>query len=116
MPFNAFMFADDLILLSISVRDLQLMVNMICEELIDLDMTINIVKSCSVKIGQNYEVNPKEILIDTNYNVLQWRSSMKYLGLTFSSGKKLKCDFHMIKSRLFASINGILGKKIVILI
>ena len=39
------MYADDLLLLSASLCDLQSMINICCEELDKLDMTVNVKKS-----------------------------------------------------------------------
>ena len=50
---NSFMFADDLILLSITVIDLQKLVNSCNDVAVDLDLTINTAKSHCMKIGSS---------------------------------------------------------------
>jgi len=107
MPFNALMYADDLILCSISIRDLQSMINLVLHELKELDMTINVKKSCCMKVGPTYKKAAKDLIIGSD--LLGWSDSIKYLGLTFISSTKLKCDFHHAKSQFFSSINGILS-------
>ena len=55
MYFNSFMYADDLILLSISVCDLQNMVNLCKLEFDWLDMRINVKKSMCLGIGNRFK-------------------------------------------------------------
>ena len=49
---SAIMYADDLVLLSPSIYELQLMVNVCCNELNSLDLRINLDKSASLRIGK----------------------------------------------------------------
>ena len=51
---NAIMYADELLLMSISVNDLQLMVNLCIEEFENLDMLINVKKSVCMRIGHRH--------------------------------------------------------------
>ena len=48
------MYADDIILLSISISDLQLMFNMCSKVFNDLDLPINISKSHCLRIGPRH--------------------------------------------------------------
>ena len=48
------MYADDLLLLSASLCDLQLMINICCKELDKLDMKLNVKKSQLVRIGRSH--------------------------------------------------------------
>ena len=48
------MYADDLLLLSASLCDLQSMINICCEGLEKLDMTVNAKKSQLVRIGRSH--------------------------------------------------------------
>ena len=48
--YNSFMYADDLVLLSISVSDLQNLINVCADVLTDLDLTINFVKCQCIRI------------------------------------------------------------------
>ena len=55
MCLNSFMYADDLILLSISVRDMLNMLEVCKEELSWLDMRLNISKSSAIRIGERWD-------------------------------------------------------------
>ena len=49
---SAFMYADDLVLLSPSVYDLQTMIKVCCNELRDINLNLNIKKSSYLRIGK----------------------------------------------------------------
>ena len=49
---SAIMYADDLVLLSPSIYELQSMLNVCCNELNSLDLLINLDKSASLRIGK----------------------------------------------------------------
>ena len=51
ISFNAFMYADDLLLLALSIEDLQNMINICKSELDWLDLKINSNKSSCIRIG-----------------------------------------------------------------
>jgi len=92
---NSFLFADDLILLSISVSDLQLLVDKCFEILTQLDLVINVEKSSCMRFGYRYHFICKGIVI--NDIPLKWVSEAKYLGVTLKSGVKFICIWHEAK-------------------
>jgi len=102
------MFADDLLLASISVRDLQLMVNIVQTELDWLDMSLNVKKSVCMRIGKRFDVGTSDITLDNK--PLTWVKELRYLGLYFIAATTFKCNFHYAKMSFFRSLNGILGK------
>ena len=106
--FNAFMFADDLPLLSISVADMQNMVNIVKSELDWLDMEINVKKSMCMRIGKRYDVAVDNICLAGK--PIQWAREIKYLGLYLIAAASFKFDLHHAKVKFFRSLNGILGK------
>ena len=61
---NSFMYADYLLLLSISIFDLQCMIDICKKELDWLDMKINIKKSSCIRIGSRFKSNVKEVTLD----------------------------------------------------
>jgi len=72
--YNAFMYANDLILISSSMRDLQLLVNVCTDELSGLNMLVHTKKSKCLKIGVNCNLTPSEIVIDNT--ALPWSQSL----------------------------------------
>jgi len=104
----AIMYADDLVLLSTCLLDLQKMIELCLVQFDNLDMLINETKSCCIKIGDRFNITPAKL--NVNGCNLPWVNSLKFLGHNFISGKTLKCDFHLMKSKFFGSVNSILGK------
>ena len=106
--FSSFMYADDVILLSISLRHMQLMVNLCLKEFAAIGMNINVNKSGCMRIGERHNVETKPINIDSS--PLQWNEEIRYLGINFLSGKKFNFNLQIIKQKYFRALNGIFGK------
>jgi len=104
------MYADDLLLLSLSIVDLQYLVDICTKELKDLDMKINSTKSCCLRIGPRTSIPPVNIVVDVDSSIVSWNNELKYLGLTYVSGCKLRCNFHLKKVKYFGSVNNIFCK------
>jgi len=108
IAFNCFMYADDLLLLSISIHDMQRMVDICKSELDWLDMNINVTKTSCIRIGNRFDCNVADITID---NVsINWVNEIRYLGVYILCNKIFKCNTHNAKMKYFRSLNGVLGK------
>jgi len=102
------MYADDLLLLSISMSDLQKMLDICVEELDSLDMKIDVKKSNWLRIGGRHNSNIGKICV---YNIaLKNVEQVTYHGITILAGRAFRCDLHRAEVKLFKSLNGILGK------
>jgi hypothetical protein len=108
ISFNAFMYADDLLLLSISVGDLQGMINVCKSELEWLDMAINSKKSNCIRVGKRFDEVTAQLFFDRS--ALNWCTELPYLGVVIKSAKVFKCSLHVAKTKFYRSLNGILGK------
>jgi len=102
------MFADDLIMLAISVVDLQSMINICVDELTWLDMKLNVTKSACLRVGPRFQA--PAVPITVGGNALPWVTEIKYLGVTLVGARSFTCDFHPAKTKFFRSLNSILGK------
>jgi len=102
------MFADDLIMLSISVVQLQAMLNICVDELTWLDMKLNVMKSACLRVGPRFQVPATPLLVGGI--ALPWVTEIKYLGVTLVGARSFVCDFHPAKTKFFRSLNSILGK------
>jgi len=98
-------YADDIILISASVCDLQSMIDICFHEGNNLDILFNASKSCLFKIGKVY----KENLISLNLGTqsLQWAEKIKYLGLHFVSHKSFKVDFAIVIRKCYTAANNV---------
>jgi hypothetical protein len=108
MNLNSMMYADDLILLSVSLSDLQYMINVCAEEFVKLDLKTNAKKSGCLRIGRRFNSAVCDLRIE-NIDI-PWCKEMSYLGNVLLAGRKLKYDFHARKAKYFGAVNSILGK------
>jgi hypothetical protein len=106
--FNSIMYADDLILMSISLMHLQLLVNICKTEFDKIDMQINTAKTGCLRIGARHAVVCECITIDGA--PLKWLQEIKYLGIVLASANRLTINFQSMKQKFFRALNGIFGK------
>jgi len=105
---NAFMYADDLILLTASLSHLQQLI-IVCElELSDIGLTFNFSKCHIMRVGKKYKNTCTPICISNN--IIKFCDEMRYLGVYIKSGLILKFNFEHAKRKFYASVNGILSK------
>ena len=106
--FCAFMYADDIVLLTASVEHLQKLISLCYSEFDSIGLDINVAKSSATRVGPRY----KNICVDIAINdkVLPWVHEIKYLGLTFSDGLCLKVNVIPNKVAFFRNFNSIYAK------
>ena len=105
---NSFMYADDLILLSITVNDLQKLVK-ICEaEFNFVGLKINSNKTSCMRIGPRHSILPLNFKVDGV--VIRWTCEMSYLGLRIVSAKRFKVNLQSVRQKFFRSSNAIFSK------
>jgi hypothetical protein len=100
---GCFLYADDLILLSASIYDLQKMLNICGKTGIELGLNFNAMKSKCIVIGPTAIGSPATMII--NNLPLQWVDKVKYLGICICSGKSFCTDFAESRRKFFASVN-----------
>jgi exonuclease III len=101
------MYADDLLLLSASVLDLQSMLN-ICGNIgSNLGIKFNSNKSACMIIGPNKLTTPTPMLI--NGASIQWINSLNYLGVSIAAGQKFSIDLAATRRKFFTCVNSILS-------
>jgi len=49
-------YADDILTIAPTLQELQSVVNICEQELLSIDMAINVKKSCTMRIGQRYDI------------------------------------------------------------
>lgn len=105
---NAVMYADDILLMSISVCDMQKMVDLCIKEFNEVDMAINVKKSICMRIGPRHNVDVSKIAI--NAETLEWKNELKYLGVNFLSANVIRCNLQIMRQKYFRALNGIFYK------
>jgi len=106
--FGSFMYADDLILIAPSVNELQIMLNICCKELSNIDLVLNELKSVCMRIGKRCHFKCSPLL--TQSGSINWSDSVVYLGVKFVSAVKFKCDMEKAKPKFYSSFNSIYSK------
>ena len=106
--FNSLMYADDIVLLSASVTDLQKMFDICADIFKILDLPVNISKCHCMRIGPRHKYFCKPIIFFNNQ--IEWVDSVDYLGISICKSQIFKCSWYKSKCKFFRSANAILGR------
>jgi len=106
--FNSVMYADDLLLMSISLMHLQLLTNICKTEFDKIHIQSNTAKTGCLRIGARHAVFCEPITMEDT--PLKWLQEMKYLGIVLASANRLTINFQSMKQKFFRALNGIFGK------
>ena len=102
------MYCDDVIILSISVQELQMMLNLCGNVFKELDLPINVAKSHCIRIGPRYRATCSELTL--NDTVINWTQSIQFLGIRILCDKCFKCCMNDAKKKFYCSVNTIFGR------
>ena len=102
------LYADDILIIALSLTELQRLVNACESELCSLDMLINATKSACMRVGPRYNVVCSSIVAG-NQN-LPWVDKMRYLGIFFINSRNFRCSLDHAKLSFHRSINAVFGK------
>ena len=72
-------------------------------------MSINVKKSCCMRIGNRFDIKCANIT-SKNGMCLPWVTEMRYLGVFIVSSSKFKCSLDYAKRAFYRSANSIFGK------
>ena len=100
--YNSFMYADDLILISITVTDLQHLLSLCSIAFSNLDLPININKCQSLRIGPRSNTPCSSLSIDGQS--ISWVPEIKFLGICIRHGKSFKCDWSETKKKFYCNV------------
>ena len=85
----AFFYADDMCILSPSVKGLKSLIQ-VCESYcIEWDIGLNAKKSCNIYFGKRTDIS-HDILL--NGRKIDWADQWPYLGVMLKSGKRFDCS------------------------
>lgn len=101
------LYADDIILLSASVSGLQNMLNCCSDVSHELLLSFNCAKSCCFAIGTGSKFTVSDMSLGNDK--ISWFNTVKYLGVTFTAGRKLSVNTDVIKQHFFVAANSVLG-------
>jgi len=93
------MYADDLMLLSSSVSGLQKLLDVSVMTAKELCLQFNDRKSHCIVFGPRYQCKVTPLYLYDK--PLQWVCSVKYLGVTLMSAKKISFDLNQVRRKFF---------------
>jgi len=85
---NSFMYADDLIILSILASDLQRLIDIAVESLNNILLSVNSKKCCCMRVGKRFASSCHNIKV--GQIEIEWAKEFRYLGVYLTSGHVLK--------------------------
>ena len=103
------LYADDILLVSSSLCDLQILLHACERELKYLDMSINVNKSCCIRIGPRFNVKC-DAINTINGDTLPWVTELRYLGIYLLNSRVFCCSHDQAKRAFHRSLNAIFGK------
>jgi len=105
MFLGCLLYADDIILLSPSVKGLQLMLDKCFIISCAVALQFNVNKSHCMVIGKMYKSNITPMRL--GQSAIHWCSNIKYLGVHMLSGKSVKFDLNPVKRSFYSACNAI---------
>jgi hypothetical protein len=104
-----FAFADDILLISLSVCSLQTMLSIVESELLNLDLKLNVGKCCCIRVGVRHDSNCASLVSISN-ELIAWCDRMRYLGVYICRARKFCCDFSPARRSFNRAANAVLSK------
>ena len=65
---------------------------------------------CRGPAGRQKTNDDDDVSIIINGESLEWKSELRYLGVTFLKASTVKCNLQNVRQKYFKSLNGIFGK------
>ena len=103
------LYADDILIITLSVSALQDLVTAYEKILLGLDMSLNVGKSCCIRIGSRHDKICNNI-VTLNGLQLSWVNELRYLGIFIVSACCFKISLDHAKCSFFRAINAVFGK------
>ena len=104
-----FVYADDILIISRTRHQLQLLFDHVQLCLLELNLCLNIDKTCCMRVGPRSYCKFADISA-VNGSSIAWVNTIRYLGVFLVSGKHFKCDPSNAKKCFNRACNTILSK------
>jgi exonuclease III len=105
-PWSLILYADDIILISLSLTRLQRNVNSINDYFNSVGLMLNSMKSSFIRIGPRCSVSCEALHLE-NGEVIVQSDHIVYLGVRIEQCKRFKCTFDRQKASFARATNGI---------
>ena len=98
------MYADDMALLALSIKGLQVLLDICSEFCVEWDICLNVKKSKNMYFGKRCKHLFAPVL---NHDKLEWVDSWEYLGISLVSGTHFGCSITERLKKFYRCANGI---------
>ena len=105
---GVWLYADDVVLLSASVSELQLMIDICVRELDKIDLCLNVQKCNCLRIGRRFNARCSRLFIGGE--TVPCNNEVRYLGISIKSARTFKCIMSMNKQKFYRAANCIISK------
>jgi hypothetical protein len=102
-------YADDILLISRSLFNLQWLINIVELELLGLDLHLNIGKCVCLRVGERFKADCGR-MVNAAGREMEWKQEITYLGVVLVAGRKFGASYSLAKRKFNACANSILGK------
>lgn len=102
------MYADDLVVISASLTQLQQLINYIVDDLVNIGLCINAKKSAFMIIGRKYKTSNVKLTI--NDAIVDQSFDIICLGVCLCAGYKLSVNFDKPKQKFYCATNTIFSQ------
>ena len=103
---NSLMYADYLLLITISLDHLQRLVDICSSEFDSIGMIINADKTACIRIGPRHA--NKVVSITVNAKQVDWKSEFKHLVVYVTSGSRFNCNLQIPRQKSRSRFSGLL--------
>jgi Reverse transcriptase (RNA-dependent DNA polymerase) len=103
------LYADDILILTSSLSELQRLLNICENEIIWLDMSTNVDKSCCMRIGPPFDFKCYSIVTISGHTI-PWTKELEYLGIIIVKSRTFRFSFDHAKRAYYRSLNVIFGR------
>ena len=103
------LYADDILLIAATVCELQKLLYICEHELSELDMSINIQKTCCLRIGPRHNA-PCAAISMSSGTAIPWVDKIRYLGVFIARSHVFRCDLDHAKKSFYRAANAIFVK------
>ena len=102
------LFADDIMLVSNTLYDMQRMLNICDQFAVDFDMKFNTKKSCAIRVGPRYKEHCEPLKLSNCE--LSFVNSCIYLGVHIEADRYFKCSYDHLRLKFYRTFNCLFSK------
>ncbi len=104
-----FAFADDILLVSLSVVYLQSMLTIVECDLNNINLSLNVKKCCCLRVGSRFDKHCSN-LVTSSGGIIEWFDQLRYLGVWINRSRSFSCNFSNARKAFNRAANAVLSQ------